>query len=730
MRWNFLEVTDPAGPYRVVTGRDGRSYVRYPVGFPHRVVLRERSGRLTDPAQLRLMKSVSLALSRIWGRQGEPGAAEDGARIIVEVSADETSSAKGVSTTNGSAGYHVKVGPRWLEAHSTSALALEAALEKVLSNRDPRPSPPARLHAPSLTSGAPKVLLFRQMFSEHYQQADAVHLNPGMHFLATALRREGATVLFCDGKLPYHDPAGPMPRRDVAMRPDEFLTDPDELEQLLAAHADLDLVALTVIEFCYNHLRHLIRFIRERSDAWIALGGTWPTAAPLHAFANLPEANFLVRGDGDQLIGPLARVAHRGRESDDAESAVMDGLGAYPGILARWPGQMASLAIDRINLLEDLDRTELDFTLLSQRDVHRGMSLSLSRGCSYGCHFCTVMNNRRWRAVSPRKVDAWLAAYVSRLQELYGSVADAPPEARDIQLWDDDFFIDPERAMAIVDLFVVYDLRINYVQGTVASFFVRSGPAAGHVVHHRLLDRLADASASRHLRSILIGTESYSEAELRRVGKRASYPMIRTLARELARRRIRQSHLMILANRDTRLDDLLDSLLRLVELRRFAGRTLYLNDPCWLLELYTTPLYRARVIEGTSAEIGDLGVARCEGHPEFDYPFLLPQRPRHDEVFEIVRRFPRSQHYGIGGDPAERFEGIYGAEDDDYTLVLRYVAAYLTRRIGELDANGSGANAERQRLARALRRLDRFAAASPEGGCGSATAGGPPRRLS
>ena len=38
-------------------------------------------------------------------------------------------------------------------------------------------------------------------------------------------------------------------------------------------------------------------------------------------------------------------------------------------------------------------------------------------------------------------------------------------------------------------------------------------------IHHQLLDHLAPAAASRHLPSILIGVESYNEAELRRIGK-------------------------------------------------------------------------------------------------------------------------------------------------------------------------------------------------------------------
>lgn len=714
MEWFFLEVTDHVGSYRTVQSRDGRSYVRFPVGFPHRLLLRDRHGLLTDAAQLRLMKAVSLALKQSAAQRGTRSP-DRWPPIVVQVAPGNSLGKAGLACSPIPQGLLVEIEAEWIAMHDTSPLALQAALEQALDGTEP--SAPERAPSPpdDRPAGAPKVLLFRNLFSEHYHQRDASHLNPGVHVLATALRRAGATLIFCNAKLPYHDPAEAVPRRDVDMTPNEFLSDPDELEQLLTEHPDIDLVALSVIEFCYNHFRHLIEFIRRRSAARIAIGGTWPTTAPLHAFANLRGADLLVRGDGDRLIVPLARFARQTREAPaEEEPALLRHLGDHHGILARWRGGMAAFGIDQPNVIADLDQTDLDFGLLERPEVQQGISLSLSRGCAYGCRFCSVMSPSEWRAVSPRKVRRWLSDYTTRLRELYGSPAAAPPAAREVEIWDDDFFIDAERAMAIVDLFVEHDLRITYVQGSVPSFFARSGTRADYRIHHRLLDRLARAAASHHLSSILIGAESYSETELRRVGKTQTYAMIRTLAAELARRGIQQSHLMIVVNRATSLDDLLDSLLRLSELRRLAGPQLHFNDPCWLIELYTTPLYRVRVIEGTADEMGNLGVAHCEGYPEFDFPFVLPERPLDDEVFEIVRRFPRSQHYGIGGDPADRFDGIYGPEDEDFSLVLRYIAEHLTDRLRALDEAPAASSTDRRRIQAALDRIAKAILPDPE----------------
>lgn len=711
-QWYFIEVVGDASVVRSVRARDGRVYARYPLGFPFRIVLRDPGRTLPQAGRLRLMKAVSLAFEDVYVRDRSAGRLPDDDDPILEVVVEsaDTPPAGGVelcrsSRTSGpiADAFRISIHPDWLRSANDSAIGLRVAMEEKLRSTPPRDTDEDVL--PALGAGRagagdpPKVLLFRNIFSEYHVHRSASHISPGTGALASALERQGARVVLGRAQLVHHDPCSAVPRRDLDMRPEEFLVNPGDLDDVLARNPDIDLVALTVIEFCYNHTRHLVRYIKERTSALIAMGGTWPTTAPEHAFAHLPEVDFLVRGDGEDVIAPLARAAAGARSSGDLESGVMELLGGSRGVLARWDDTVVSLCCDEENRIDDLNRTHLDFSLFAEPDVRDGISVSLSRGCIFNCLFCTIMNRKVWRGLSPRRVEALLASYEGRLREIYGQERDVPPSAREIYLWDDDFFIDGERASHVLRIFREAGFRIMYVQGSVRSFFVREGYRVVGEVNAELLEEMARSVEAGALQGILIGIESYCDEELRRLGKPHTFSMIREMTMALAHRSIPQSHMMILVNEETSLENLLENLTRLAALRRDVGPGLHFNDPCWLLDIATTPLFKACVVRGSASAIPDLGVAMQPGYPELDYPFVAPVRPRCDEVYEIARRFPRSQHYGTGGEPGERFHGIYGPDDRDFTMALGYIRAFLERRRVALDGD------ERRRIDAAL---DRF----------------------
>jgi radical SAM superfamily enzyme YgiQ (UPF0313 family) len=542
--------------------------------------------------------------------------------------------------------------------------------------------------------GKPKVLLFRNVFSEYYQNPASDQMTGSTHVLLSSLEAAGVYVVLCNSRFPYHDPGGHPPRRDAALEVDEFITDHGELDDVLRSNPDLSLIALTTIEFCYNHIRHLLRYIRERSGARIAVGGIWPTVAPEHVFVHLPEVDFLVRGDGEEIIAPLAEAASAMMEGGDAGVAVLEALGGHEGVLARWKGGMASFRIDRKNRIPDLNETKYSFSRFCEDDVKFGISLSTSRGCIHNCRFCAIGDRGVWRGMSVERVEEVFSAYERRLLDVYGSADRIPETAREIIVWDDDFFIDPDRTMNILDMAGRRGFKFTYTQCAVRSFYRRDGAGGRSVLNLELIDAIAQGFHAGRLSGLLIGTENYCDEELKRLGKFHTYAMIRELTLELARHRVLQSHLMILVNVDTSLDDLLKNLTRLSRLRKKAGPSLHFNDPCWLINLYPTPLYKACVAKGRASDIPNLGVASLPGYPEFDYPFIIPERPRFDEVFEIARRFPRSLHYGMAGRPRGRFDGIYGPEDRDFTLVLRYIRKLLVRRRAGLGRKRSAAARE------------------------------------
>ena len=306
------------------------------------------------------------------------------------------------------------------------------------------------------------------------------------------------------------------------------------------------------------------------------------------------------------------------------------------------------------------------------------------------------MDKKLWRARSVDAVMRDLAAYEARLVEIYGSASDVPGTARSLQIWDDDFFLDRGRAAALLGRMVEAGFTTTFVQGTVSSFFRKDGRRISTELDEELVESIP-RELFTNVGGLKIGTESFCDRELRRLGKPYDLARIRTLVRALGRRGLRQDHYMILCNRRTGLDDLVEGLEAIAELRWTAGRGFAVLEPSWLINLFPTALYRACQVRGTEGEQPTAGILHEDGYSELDYPFVLPEPPERPEVFDIVRRFPAGMHFGAAGSPDWTFDGIYDPDDVDYLEVFSLVRRVLRDRLERVEDEG-----ERYRIEQAL----------------------------
>jgi radical SAM superfamily enzyme YgiQ (UPF0313 family) len=680
--WTHLRCDRPIPFATPVATRTGHGLVKDPVGFPHVVTLRCPEGTLAEAGKLRLMKAFSLAVESLR----EAGRCPVGeARIDLVV--DPGSRGEPVCRR----GPVFTLPASWVEGANESLAALrEAVLALVERERDGivQHRPPGGAAG---RGGRAKVLLFRNIFTKDVDSGDALQVNPGVHYLISSLMRAGVSLVLLDAKIPLQDVCRTPPDVSATLAPREFIGDPGELERALDEHPDLDLVCLTLLERSFGQVRHLCRFVRDRSRALIAVGGVFPTVTPEHCFAHLPEADIIVRGDGERVLPEIVRVVAGRSDGLDVEP-----LGRLEGVLARSGDLSISSRIDRTNRVMDLDASVLDFSFLERENVENGLSLSTSRGCIYSCRFCSVMDKKLWRARSVRAVMADLEAYGRRLEEIYGSADRVPASARRLQIWDDDFFLEPRRAAELLGRMTGAGFTTTFLQGTVSSFYRKEGRRITRELDEELLDSIPRDFFTK-VGGLKIGTENFCDRELGRLGKPYDYERIRGLVLALARRRLGQDHYMILCNRRTTLDDLLENIEKITELRWAAGASFSVLEPSWLINLFPTALYRSCQLSGTELDQPNAGILSEEGYPELDYPLVIPERPERREVFEIARRFPSGMHFGAAGRPDWVFEGVYDPDDADYLRVFDHVRKVLLERRDRTDDPG-----ERFRVEEAL----------------------------
>jgi hypothetical protein len=682
--WNLLRDHGDDPLIQRAEDHRGEPLHRDPVGFPGAVRLRDPRGLAGPAGALRLMKAAALA-----------AATSDGADRIDVVVQDGIEPPR--AEINRSAGrLHIVVGADFGDSASEVRRAVLGAVRRAA----PGEIPVECAGAPTPARAA-KVLLLSNPFDRDTPGDDALHVNPGMHHLITPLQRAGCETVLLDSKIPFQDVCADPPPLGVALAPEQIISDRAELDRALDDHPDLDLVCLTLLERCFDQVQQLCRYIRQRSGAFIAVGGAFPTATPEHAFAHLPEADLVVRGEGDEVVVELARLV----AGCDARVGLDEGrvvaLLGLDGVLARVGTTSVSAHSDRINRAADLDACDLDFRFFAERNVEHGLSLSTSRGCVYSCRFCSVPDRQLWRAKSAEAVMADLDAYDARLLEIYGAPECVPPGARDLQIWDDDFFLDRPRAIELLQAMAERRNTLSFVQGTVASFFARR-PGATPELDLELLDAISPALFTER-GGLKIGTENFCDRELRRLGKPYRYAQIRELVIALGERELRQDHYLILVNTHTSLDDLLQNLERITELRWLAGIGFNVLQPSWLSHLFPTAQYRTRQRLGEENGLPTQGTLADPGFPELDYPFVLPERPVRREVYEVAARIPAGMHFGAAEPMEDMYTGVFEADDPDYLKIYPLVEATLRRRLAEVEGvDEPGAIAEVVRVRAAL----------------------------
>ncbi len=295
----------------------------------------------------------------------------------------------------------------------------------------------------------------------------------GIMSLASVLKRAGHEVQ-------QYDQANPATPNDVI------------IQDILAQRPGL--VGLSFLSTTsYPYAKILARQIRAAdSQVKIAFGGVFASLNAQLVKMQVPEVNFVCRGDGEET---LLELVERLDEPDGVLGVTWTDRHGHDH---HNPNRPLSRDLDRWPF-PDREGLPLDFIESMPLDVPAVLSLDrfttmqTSRGCPWPCVFCDipVFNEGKWRSRSPEHV---LAEFRQLQNDGYGS----------IYFVDDHFLLQPKRIEAICDGLVAQKNTIKYgLEGRVDS-------QAQH-----LFPKLARSGC----RTIMFGMESGSQRILDRLKK-------------------------------------------------------------------------------------------------------------------------------------------------------------------------------------------------------------------
>ncbi len=264
----------------------------------------------------------------------------------------------------------------------------------------------------------------RVLLVNPYQQAAAfVSPNLGLGYLAGALLRAGHDVKLHDCLL--------------------HRTGPAEFDALLAREP-ADLVGFQFFTHNYTNVADMLARVRRRLPAAKTVcGGPHPTSAARQTLEDLPDLDFVVRGEGERALAELVAALGGG-----AEPAT---LAAIPNLV--WRGPDGAVRENPRAFEADLDALAPVAWPLIRPDRYPTMPhgvlnkafpiapIMATRGCPHGCTFCSARDQMgaRVRTRSPAHIVAEIAGLVGR----YG--------VREIHFEDDNLTFHRDFALEVCD---------------------------------------------------------------------------------------------------------------------------------------------------------------------------------------------------------------------------------------------------------------------------------------
>ena len=299
-----------------------------------------------------------------------------------------------------------------------------------------------------------------------------------------------------------------------------------------------------------------------------------------------------------------------------------------------------------INILENLDDAELDFSILNEVNVITGINLSTSRGCHNHCFFCTMPTRGTYRAKSLENLKKMLNNYRKRLTEIFGD--SIPSSSLNISFNDDDFLGDAKRAIKFFDFLRTTDFKINFLQTAINSFFVEGK------INDELIDALYPEifyhPDSERIPAVYIGTENFDDEELKRLGKGYTSNKVEKVVEALSKRGVRQAHHLILTNTFTSLDNIFENLIEVAVLKAKYGDFFDILLPVIpnLVSFHDSMSYKILEKKNQLDSISVTKWLRSKEHPHLDYPLVEKDIPVDIDVRDIadrIDRFLKGDHY-------------------------------------------------------------------------------------
>lgn len=242
-----------------------------------------------------------------------------------------------------------------------------------------------------------------------------------IYVLAAAVRKRNVEVRVIDPcEFKQYDN-----RRDLIDRIVEYLSNAIDLERP-------DLIGFSVNSFNWSATKLLIDSLKiDTRKSKILLGGLHATAFDEYVLEHT-KADYVIRGEGEKTIVELCEYIQGKRDID-----------SVLGLTYKVYDKILKTADRPLMTSEDLSEQDIPaYELMPSNNQYKQIPIEASRGCQFGCAFCSIPHRWNWRPLDEKIV-------IERTQKIIESCKNKIQNAG-VLFVDDCFTSVPNRAVNIL----------------------------------------------------------------------------------------------------------------------------------------------------------------------------------------------------------------------------------------------------------------------------------------
>ncbi len=400
-----------------------------------------------------------------------------------------------------------------------------------------------------------------------------------------------------------------------------------------------------------NYINH----VRKEFDGLMGVGGPFPTLSPIAAIVHLKSINFLLRGEGEESISDILYFISNIYHNDPV--SVFYKSQEFNGFFYSDKNYMVLSKIENINSLKTLDSIEVDFSIIPEPFLSRGLELNLSRGCPRSCIFCSHVHGKKFRMIPKNKLNKILSSHKKILKRKKIKTA----EAFYININDDDILLGGKKVSELTDIIKENGYKIYGFQSSVSSFIDKEGN-----IRKELINIVADKALYVNYPLLWLGTDAFTEKRRKRLGKqKVSEKDFFNLLKIYEKRDIKNYHYWIILDRDSTWEEFFKEYFIVWNIINNFKEFELLPTSSYLIPYPYTPSY-TKAIKKRDGRVVLRGKLKSNFSDIYDYPLIKSERPEDENLFNAL-------------DPEKEYKTIMFLKNKDFFSAFQNLYSYFKK---------------------------------------------------